>query len=161
MTALGMAGDVAGWLLAVGSATALTGCLPIPHTHTKLPAASFLLRDARGSAIVGGRVLMYGGVIVGKHVDFTDSVATTERGVATFARRREWHPFYVLVPDGEAPWVWGWCAEAPTMDAVYGLLDQPPRDTIRVTLRAAAARSASHCPARPASLYSLPRAVGT
>ena len=147
---------VARRVLGVGIAAALTACLPIPHTHTKQPAAAFFLRDTVGKPAIGGRVRLYAGIIVGQHVQFADSATTNERGVATFEERSEWHWFVFLLPDGEAPWVWGWCAEVPGMAVEYGRLERPPSDTILVTLRAAHDTSNARCPSRPNSLYDLP-----
>jgi len=63
----------------------------------------------------------------------------------------------MFVADGEAPWVWGWCADAPGMKPTYGALDAPPGDTVRVELHGAPQTDGSACPFRPSSLSDLPR----
>lgn len=142
--------------LLAASAAMLAACVPLPHTHTQEPAAAFSLRDSVGHIAIGGRVHLYAAIVLDQGVRFADSATVDDHGIAAFQRRREWHTFLFLVPDGEAPWVWGWCAEAPGMTAEFGRFDEPPDDTVRVRFRAAANVSASHCPHQPHSLYDLP-----
>jgi hypothetical protein len=109
-----------------------------------------------GRPVAGAHVHLYSAIIVGGAVRFSDSGATDVLGRIRFAKRREWHALLMLVPDGEAPWVWAWCADAEGMQPTYGRLDEPPRDTIRVSLSTPGSGSNGRCPAKPAALSALP-----
>lgn len=111
----------------------------------------------RTLTIPSAHVRLYGAIIVGRHVRFADSAATDSSGVLRFTKRRELHPVMMFVADGEAPWVWGWCADAPGMKPTYGELDAPPRDTVRVELHGALQADSAACPLRPRALADLPR----
>ena len=143
-------------LVALSCAVTVSACLPIPHTHTMEPAATFAVRDSAGHPISRAHVRLYAAIIVGRSVRFADSATTDSSGVLRFAKHRELHAVMLFVPDGEAPWVWGWCADAPGMKPTYGKLDAPPSDTVRVELRGAPQSASASCPLRPSALYDLP-----
>ena len=119
---------------------------------------TFAVRDSAGRPVSRAHVRLYAAIIVGRGVRFADSATTDSSGVLHFAKHRELHAVMLFVADGEAPWVWGWCADAPGMKPTYGQLDAPPRDTVRVELRGAQADGAA-CPFRPQALSELPISV--
>ena len=150
-------GSRVSFLVVLACTVPVSACLPIPHTHTMEPAATFAVRDSAGHPVSRARVRLYAAIIVGRHVRFADSATTDSSGVLRFAKHRELHAVMMFVADGEAPWVWGWCADAPGMKPTYGALDAPPGDTVRVELHGAPQTDGSACPFRPSSLSDLPR----
>jgi hypothetical protein len=121
----------AAWVLLISSQAA---CLPIPHVHTAQPRAIYSVRDSTGRAIAGARLILRGSPVVAGPAYHRDLPLDT-LGNAQTQRRREFHPFLMLMPDAEAPWEWQLCAEAPG----YRLLRGPefretPRDTVRLVL---------------------------
>ena len=121
----------AGWVLLLASQAAY---LPIPHVHTAQPRAIYSVRDSTGRAIAGARLMLRGSPVVAGPAYHRDLPLDT-LGNAQTQRRREFHPFLMLMPDAEAPWEWQLCAEAPG----YRLLRGPefretPRDTVWLVL---------------------------
>jgi hypothetical protein len=122
--------------LIAGVVILCAGCLPIPHQHVKRPAAVFRVRDQAHVPIASARITLRSAIIVGRVPVDSTTVVTNDAGIARTTRQHEWHEFIVLVPDGEAPWVWSWSVDAPGYQSASGAFDREPADTVRVTLEA-------------------------
>jgi hypothetical protein len=133
-------------LAAAGSAA----CLPIPHTHTRQPQATLEITTADRRAIPGALLHVYGGIIVGQGVRDSATYSANALGVVDLPYRSEWHWVAMLLPDGEASWVWAWCAEAPGYNRTVGRMQSRPAAAIHVQLTAGAPLKA--CPQHPANL---------
>jgi hypothetical protein len=73
-------------------------------------------------------------------------VPVDSAGKAILRKRRDFHPVLVLVPDGEAPYIFGWCAEAPGHVARGGVLED--EDEQQVTIALQPSGDATTCPER-------------
>ena len=135
------------------TAVIATGCVPLPHTHTRQPAIDFTITDSLGTPLPAAKFSLYSAFIVGQNATTRLDVVADSTGHGIVPHRREWHWFLVLVPDGEAPWVWAWCAEAPGFATSRGRLQNSRAATLRIVMMRAAAPEA--CPEPPVSLYQV------
>jgi hypothetical protein len=124
--------------------TFISACLPIPHRHTRNAGASFTVTNQRGQPIPNARVFTYDGVIINNLLRRRDSATTDAAGLAKFERQREWHMIILLIPDAEAPRVFGWCAEARGhRPLIRSMADENEQD---VSAPLVPSGSAAHCP---------------
>ena len=130
-----------------------SSCLPIPHRHLKRPEITFLVRDHLGHAIPGARLTLFSGIVVGQSIRERVVVPLDSRGLGHIEREREWHWFFLAVPDGEAPWVWAWCVDAPGYRRAAEQLTHQPEDTVRISLSQEA--RGRPCAPEPRSLYDV------
>jgi hypothetical protein len=112
------------------------GCVPIPHRHVAFPAAVFVVRDQAHAPIPGARITLRSASVIGGRPFDSTTVLTNDAGVARTTRRYLWHKVYIVVPDGEAPWVWVTSVDAPGYRSAVDTLRSEPADTVRVTLEA-------------------------
>jgi len=139
--------------LIVPSSLLAVACLPIPHTHLKRPDVTFVIQDAAGRPVPSARLRFYSGIIVGKSVREAATLTLDTNGRGRLESQRELHWFVLLVPDGEAPWVWAWCADAPGYRRAAEELDAQADTTVHVVLtRDDHARG---CLNAPRSLYDV------
>ena len=131
------------------------GCLPVPHTHVRQPAATFRVEDASGAPLAGARLTLFAGFAVGHAVQDSVVVITNAQGIARVRRERERHLWMVLMPDAEAPWRWAYCVSVAGHGAQAGFLTEEPRDTVQVRLPGRDASSG--CPGAPRTLYDVAR----
>ena len=116
---------------------AVTACFPLPHRHTKRAGARFTVTDRAGRPIPGAVIHVYAGNIIGGSVDRDTQVVADSAGKAAVRWKRDWHAFLLLIPDAEAPEVFGWCAEAPGRAAQGGALEDEAAQTVSVSLAVA------------------------
>lgn len=128
-------------------------CLPIPHRHLREPTVTFQVRDRSGKPVPGARVHLYAGVVVGRRVRSAVSAVTDSIGQASFPELHEWHWVYMLAIDGEAPWGWAWCVDAPGYRRAAAGLDDDSPGRIEVWLTRDA--GGASCAPSPASLYDV------
>ena len=133
-------------------ASLATGCLPVPHTHVRQPAATFRVEDSTGAPMVGARITLFGGYAVGHRILDSTAIETDVQGIATLPRERERHLWMMLMPDADAPWRWAFCVRAPGRAPQSGFLDGEPRDTIRIRLSGG---SPPGCGAAPRTLHDV------
>jgi hypothetical protein len=137
------------------------GCVPIPHHHRRRPELTFWVRSPDGRAIAGATVRVYGQEVYTPGRPWAAAVATDAAGRAHFPELRDRHGVYYLLPHGEVPWTWAWCAEAPGRRAVAAPLVYAPSDSaashISVTMPAGGAAA---CPTTPESVADVPQAAG-
>lgn len=131
---------------AIALTLALTACLPIPHSHTTQAGAEIAVVDSAGRPLTGAVIHGYAGLIIGGTVYHVDQVPVDSVGKAILRKRNDFHPFLMLVPDGEAPYVFGWCAEAPGHVARGGVLEDEDRQHVTTSLSSSG--SATTCPER-------------
>lgn len=113
---------------------AVSGCLPIPHRHVVQAGARYRIVDQSGHPIRDATVYAYEGNIIGSWLHRRDSVRTDAMGEAELRRRRKVHLFAVLIPDGEAPSVFGWCVAAPGFAPFGRPIEDGADERIDVTL---------------------------
>jgi hypothetical protein len=140
---------------AISLTLSVAGCLPIPHRHLRQPAVTFSVRDTAGRPVVWAQVSLYAAIVVGEGVRSVSRVHADARGIAHFPRLKEWHALVLLVPDGEAPWRWAWCATAPSHVSATGRLESEAADTVQVVLAASAVPG--RCPVSPQALRDVGR----
>jgi hypothetical protein len=133
----------------------LIGCLPLPHTHTTLAAASFTVTDLAGRPLPTAIVHRYAGSRIGGGVSIQDSSRVDTTGTAILSDSTEWHFFMVLLPDGEAGLTTVWCVDAPGYAPVAGRFGS--EDAADATLRLRADSAAPPCPARPSKQSAVTR----
>jgi len=121
-----------------------SGCLPIPHRHTRQAGARFVVTDSAHRVVRGAVVRAYEGSVIGGSLRQLDSAITDSTGRAELARRRIWHPIVILIPDAEAPSVYGWCVEAAGYAAAGHAMEDESHQTISASLRSSV--QPSHCP---------------
>jgi hypothetical protein len=112
----------------------VVGCLPIPHLHRAEAAATIIVRDRAGRPRSDATVVVYAGNIVGGGVRRLALFPVDSLGTVRIRGRREWHLMFVLIPDAEAPNVFGWCAEAPGAGAAGGVLTDERRQDVTAVL---------------------------
>lgn len=135
---------VARFAIAIAIGLSLGGCLPIPHRHTTQAGAHFHVIDGAGHPLAGVTVNVYQGSIIGGRLRRLRSDETDSQGDVAFPRRRKWHYLLVLIPDAEAPSVFGWCAESNGFTTVGGQLHDAADQRIAVVMGSGA--SATDCP---------------
>lgn len=102
--------------------------------------------DQHRRPIAGAVVHLYEGSILGGALWQRDSATTSAAGEATIARRRTWHLFVLLVPDAEAPSVFGWCVDAPGFAALGRVMEDLATQSIDAPLPPTSLPA--RCPAR-------------
>lgn len=113
---------------------ACAGCLPIPHRHTEQPGARFHVTDEAHHGISGATVAVYEGSIIGGQVRRLVALQTDSSGYAALPRRRSWHLLLILIPDAEAPSVYGWCAGAAGHAPIARAMEDEPSQEITAPL---------------------------
>ena len=131
-------------LASFGSPFALGACLPFPHRETRQFGAIFHVTDQAHQPIAGASVFVYEGSVISSALYKQARVTTDRGGEATILRRREWRMLIVLIPDAQAPSVYGWCAEA----SGYAPLSRRVEDAADLTIDAPLLPSGTeaHCP---------------
>jgi len=112
----------------------VSACFPFPHRHLKRPAVAFTVSAISGDHLANAHVRLYGGILVGSSIRWRTPVNLDARGSGSVDAQREWHWFAVLLPDGEAPWRWAWCADAPGFRRKGADMARAPHDTVRISL---------------------------
>jgi hypothetical protein len=125
---------------------AVSGCLPIPHRHTRQAGARFRVTDQAGRAIAGAFVSTYTGSVIGGELQRQATAQSDAAGEVTISRRRTWHYIVLLIPDAEAGAVYGWCVSAPHHAALGRIVEDEDDQSISAPLMPGGA--ATGCPER-------------
>jgi hypothetical protein len=131
-----------GWLLV--SLVPLAGCVPVPHVHTRTPGADIHITDSDKRPILGAVVHTYTGDVIGSALALTNSKAVDSLAHVTFAYQRQWHPVYGLIPDMEAPSLWGICVDHPDFAPVMRPLPDEKTQAIVIVMTPSVEKTA--CP---------------
>jgi hypothetical protein len=131
------------------------GCLPIPHSHTVMPSASFIVNDANGNAVDSTIITIYSANIIGGGVYDHRILISDKNGLVNSTSDSKIHWIMGFLPDMESPFVWAWCVHKTGYADTTGRFDTSKPDTVRIKLVADSSRS--RCPENPSSLDDIHR----